>query len=85
MKLELGKTFLFFALAFTVKGQSVLGDSDKAGLRGQIFNDSLALWDLFRDKENGVYCDTINFPSTGTVTSCGPSNNFYSSAGTGSY
>ena len=54
-------------------------------LRAKIFNDSLVLWDLFRDPDNGVYCDTIRFPS-GTetpVTPCGPSNNFYSSAGTG--
>ena len=85
MKPDLGRILFLFALTFTVKGQSVLGDYDKAGLRGQIFNDSLALWNLFRDKENGVYCDTINFPSTGAVTPCGPSNNFYSSAGTGSY
>ena len=47
-------------------------------VKSRIFNDSLALWDLFRDPENGAYCDTIRFDP---AIPCGTQNNRYSSAG----
>ena len=54
-------------------------------LRRKIFEDALAVWDLYRDPANGFYCDTLRFslnPDT-PIVPCGPQNNFYSSAGTG--
>ena len=51
-----------------------------ANIKQQIFNDSLKLWDLYRDADNGLYCDTIRFDP---MVPCGSSNNFYSSAGAG--
>ena len=51
-------------------------------LRRIIFEDNLAVWQSFRDPENGVWCDTLRFKDTPMVT-CGKNNNFYSSAGTG--
>ena len=51
-------------------------------LRRIIFEDNLAVWQSFRDPENGVWCDTLRFKDTPMVT-CGNNNNFYSSAGTG--
>ena len=51
-------------------------------LKRNIFEDALAVWQSFRDPENGVWCDTLRFTQTPMVT-CGEHNNFYSSAGTG--
>ena len=81
------RLLLIFAILFWSNCHAVNPTTPLLGvdLRAKIFDDSLVLWDLFRDPDNGVYCDTIRFPS-GTetpVTPCGPSNNFYSSAGTG--
>ena len=58
----------FFAVAFC------------KNVKESIFNDSLILWDMYRDPLTGVYCDKIYIQSQ---VPCGPSNNFYSSAGTG--
>ena len=44
-----------------------------------IFNDSLTLWNMYRDPLTGVYCDKIY---TQSQIPCGSSNNFDSSAGT---
>ena len=59
---------LFFALSL---GQNT---------RQSIFNDSLTLWEMYRDPITGVYCDHVQFHSS---KPCGAGNNFYSSAGTG--
>ena len=56
--------------------------SKSQDLKKQIFEDSLAVWQSFRDPDNGVWCDTLRFGQTPLVQ-CGPNNNFYSSAGTG--
>jgi len=49
-----------------------------------ILSDFFSVWSQFRDPDNGFWCDTLRFPSSGTdLVPCGPSNNFYSSAGTG--
>ena len=45
------------------------------------------MWNSFRDPVNGAWCDTLRFPDvsdpSAAVDTCGESNNFYSSAGTG--
>ena len=40
------------------------------------------LYSNFRDPENGFWCDTLRL-NQAVMTPCGPSNNFYSAAGTG--
>ena len=50
--------------------------------RRQIFEDALAVWDMYRDPYNGFYCDSLHFYPK-PIAPCGPRNNFYSSAGTG--
>jgi len=47
-----------------------------------IMDDIVGVWGQYRDPLNGFWCDTLRFTS-GTQTPCGPSNNFYSGAGTG--
>ena len=51
----------------------------------KIFSDALSVWNSFRDPENGAWCDTLRFTDdpSALVDTCGESNNFYSSAGTG--
>ena len=56
--------------------------SKEEDIRKDIFEDALAVWQSFRDPENGVWCDTLRFNQVPMVT-CGENNNFYSSAGTG--
>jgi hypothetical protein len=56
--------------------------SKEEDLREGIFGDALAVWQSFRDPENGAWCDTLRFNQVPMVT-CGENNNFYSSAGTG--
>ena len=53
-------------------------------LQKQIFEDALAVWQSFRDPDNGAWCDTLRFNKVPMVQ-CGQNNNFYSSAGTGTY
>jgi len=42
--------------------------------------DLVKVWQQFRDPGTGFWCDTLRFQN---FVPCGPSNNFYSSAGTG--
>jgi len=44
--------------------------------------DIVGVWSQFRDPDTGLWCDTLRFTS-GTLTPCGPGNNFYSAAGSG--
>ena len=53
-------------------------------LKRMIFEDALAVWDAYRDPDNGLWCDTLSFGNGETpITTCGEQNNFYSSAGIG--
>ena len=54
-----------------------------AASQDQIFSDIFSFWSQFRDPQNGFWCDTLRFPSSGSLVPCGDHNNFYSSAGTG--
>ena len=49
--------------------------------RQAIMDDIVGAWNLFRDPGNGFWCDGLWFSDY--PTPCGPSNNFYSAAGTG--
>ena len=49
--------------------------------RQAIMDDIVGAWNLFRDPQNGFWCDSMWLSDY--QTPCGPSNNFYSSAGTG--
>ena len=44
-------------------------------------DDIVGAWKTFRDPQNGFWCDSMWLSDY--QTPCGPSNNFYSSAGTG--
>ena len=55
-------------------------DSLLSGVQQNILDDIVAVWRQFRDPDNGFWCDTLFLEN---LTPCGPSNNFYSSAGTG--
>eukprot|EP00040_Diaphanoeca_grandis_P043704 m.10021 g.10021 ORF g.10021 m.10021 type:complete len:430 (-) comp8069_c0_seq1:68-1357(-) len=54
--------------------------ADAASSLPKIFTDSMKGWTAFRDPNNGLWCDSVQFP-VGPV--CGKTNNVYSSAGTG--
>ncbi len=71
---------LFLAINLITLFSSTL--SKEEDIRKDIFEDALAVWQSFRDPENGVWCDTLRFNQVPMVT-CGENNNFYSSAGTG--
>ena len=62
----------------------VLPFGSSQDLQKQIFEDALAVWQSFRDPDNGAWCDTLRFNKVPMVQ-CGQNNNFYSSAGTGTY
>ena len=66
-------------LSLVATNSPVFADED---LKYSIFEDALAVWQSFRDPENGVWCDTLRFNQVPMVT-CGENNDFYSSAGTG--
>ena len=70
--------FLSFIAFNLIVAQSITAQE----LKRQIFEDALAVWQSFRDPDNGVWCDTLRFNQKPLVQ-CGPNNNFYSSAGTG--
>ena len=71
--------FLSFIIFNLIVAQSIIAQQE---LKRQIFDDALAVWQSFRDPDNGVWCDTLRFNQKPMVQ-CGPNNNFYSSAGTG--
>ena len=70
----------FIAINLIIVTQSITAQEDE--LKRKIFEDALAVWQSFRDPDNGVWCDTLRFNQKPLVQ-CGPNNNFYSSAGTG--
>lgn len=72
--------FLSFIVFNLIVAQSTIAQQQE--LKRQIFDDALAVWQSFRDPDNGVWCDTLRFNQKPMVQ-CGPNNNFYSSAGTG--
>ena len=71
--------FLSCIIFNLIVAQSIIAQQE---LKRQIFDDALAVWQSFRDPDNGVWCDTLRFNQKPMVQ-CGPNNNFYSSAGTG--
>ena len=72
----LWNVFVYITFIFTLEAHA------SKDLKRTIFEDALAVWQSYRDPENGVWCDTLRFTDTPMVT-CGEHNNFYSSAGTG--
>ena len=46
-----------------------------------MMDDIVGAWRTFRDPQNGFWCDSMWLSDY--QTPCGPSNNYYSSAGTG--
>jgi len=79
MKMLVKNIFCFIGISL------VLVTVSSKDLRRKIFQDALAVWDLYRDPGNGFYCDTLRFSSNPytPIVPCGPQNNIYSSAGTG--